>query len=208
MQYPPPYHLDHNKHNAYKVIEACKLATVISPIQDDVLVTHIPLILNLDKGSLGSLVGHIDKNNPQAKYLNNHKITAIFHGPDAYISPTVYASRQLPTWNYITTHVKGTAHHLPSDDAVRDSLIHMAEQLEDSEQPFVLNPDDKRIPALLNHIVGFEIEIEDLVGRFKLSQDKLQQDRMNAKQQLLSQTIDNETILVNQLCQVTSKQET
>ncbi len=201
MPYPPPYHLDHDRHNAYKVIEACKLATIISPIQDDVLVTHIPLILNLDKGKLGSLVGHIDKNNPQATYLNNHKITAIFHGPDAYISPTVYASRQLPTWNYITTHVKGTARHLSSDDAVRDSLIHMAEQLENSQQPFVLQPDDKRIPGLLNHIVGFEIEIEDLVGRFKLSQDKIQQDRINAKQQLLSQASDSEMILINQLTQ-------
>lgn len=199
MQYPPPYHLDHDKHNAYRVIEACRLATLISRTEDDVMVTHIPLMLNPDKGKLGSLVGHIDRNSPQINYLDNHKITAIFQGPDTYISPTVYASRQLPTWNYIAVHVTGTTRILDSNDAVRDSLIHMADVLEDGDQPFVLEPDDKRVPGLLNHIVGFEIEIEDLLGRFKLSQDKPPQDTLLAKRQLQLHAAPHHIVLVDDL---------
>ncbi len=201
MPYPPSYHLNNDRHLAYRVITACKLATVISPTENDVMVTHIPLILDPDKGELGSLIGHIDRNNPQTGYLSRHSVTAIFHGPDAYISPTVYHSRQLPTWNYITVHITGAARLLCHDETAQ-SLIHMAEVLEAGDQPFVLAPDDKRMLGLLPYIVGFEIDIEKLTGRFKLSQDKSRQDMLQAKQQLKSHAARHQIELIDQLLSI------
>jgi len=183
--YPPEHHIEEELQKIYRVIETFSFATIISRTEDDLIVTQIPLILDREKGVHGSLIGHIDKNNPHTQYLNNMNISVIFHGPNTYISPNVYESAQLPTWNSISVHIKGRVNIIESVEAVRDSIINMTLHLEDSEAPYVLEKNDAKMAGFLNHIVGFNIEIKDIIGRFKLSQDKSPCDTELAKQHLI-----------------------
>jgi transcriptional regulator len=183
--YPPPHHLDQDPVHLRSVIETFSLATLISSSDNEVLVTHLPLILDSSGGDLGVLRGHLDRQNPQGELLDGRTVTAIFQGPDCYISPTVYATRQLPTWNYVAVHVRGRSTLMSSDEAVRESIVRMIDYLEPAEGGFSLAEDDPRVAPLLPHIIGFEIEITEMTGRFKLSQDKGVKDREQAKERLI-----------------------
>jgi len=184
--YPPEYYLENDKEKIFRVIEICSFATVISRTEDDIIVTQLPLILNRQRGEFGFLVGHMDRNNPHTRYLNSEKVFVIFHGPNAYISPNVYESSQLPTWNSISVHIKGAARITESTEAVRNSMIKMVSFLEQGENPFVLGKDNQKMQSLLGYVVGFEIEILEMIGRFKLSQNKNATDKQLAKEHLIS----------------------
>ena len=75
----------------------------------------------------------------------------------------------------------------------------MTERMESSEQPYVLNRNEKRIQSLIDYIVGFEITIESLLGRFKLSQDKSAEDTQLAKEKLIQQSSHSHAELINSL---------
>ena len=184
--YPPEYYLEHDREKIFRVIETCRFATVISRTEDDVVVTHLPLILDRQRGEFGFIVGHMDRNNPHARYLDSAKVFVIFHGPNAYISPNVYESSQLPSWNFISVHIKGITRIIESTEAVRDLLIKMTSFLEKSQDPFVLDKDNHKMQRSLGYVVGFEIEILEMIGRFKLSQNKNAGDKQLAKEHLIA----------------------
>lgn len=197
--YPPKHHTETDINKIYQVIQAFPFATLISRTDDDVLITQLPLMLDTDRGSKGVLIGHIDNNNPHSQHLDSKNISVLFNGPDCYISPNVYASSQLPTWNYITVEVKGTVKTLKTNTEVLDTIEQMTQALESSNQPYILNREDKRIESLINYISGFEITIESLVGRFKLSQDKNAQDLQLAKEKLIKRSSHSHAELINSL---------
>lgn len=165
-----------------EVIKAYPLATVISIKNNEPLITHLPLILNED----GKLIGHIDLYNPQTELMqNDNELTIIFSGPQCYISPSVYTTTQLPTWNYIKVHLKGTVKAIESSDALKESIIKMTEFLEQPDHKYVLDKDNPRMDAAINYIKMFEITITNWEGKFKLSQDKKTSDTKNAKAELI-----------------------
>ncbi|NNL79411.1 MAG: FMN-binding negative transcriptional regulator [Flavobacteriaceae bacterium] len=183
MKYPPPHHQDYDKQHMLEVIRHYPLATIISVKNNEPLTTHLPLIYRDD----GKLIGHIDIYNPQAELLrNNNPITIIFYGPQCYISPIVYTTTQLPTWNYIRVHLKGTVEAIESKDALKESLIKMTEFLEAPDHKYVLEPDNSRMARALDYIKMFEISITEWEGKFKLSQDKKKKDIKQARKELIS----------------------
>ena len=132
------------------------------------------------------LIGHIDIFNPQTPLMrDDNELTIIFSGPDCYISPSVYSTTQLPTWNYIKVHLKGTVEAIESKEALKESLIKMTEFLEAPDHKYVLDADNKRMEGNLDYIKMFEITITNWEGKFKLSQDKRKQDRINAYEELI-----------------------
>jgi transcriptional regulator len=183
LKYPPPHHQDHEFKHMIEVIKAYPLATVIS-VKDNVpLVTHMPLIY---READGKLIGHIDIYNPQRGLMKDDKdVTIIFSGPQCYISPTVYTTTQLPTWNYIKVHLKGKVKAIESKEALKESLVIMTEFLEQPDHKYVLEVDNPRMDASLDYIKMFEITITDWEGKFKLSQDKKTIDTENAKAELI-----------------------
>lgn len=184
MKYPPPHHQDNNRENMLKVIRAYPLATVISVNNGSPFITHLPLVY---RESDEKLIGHIDIFNPQTKLMkDNNEVSIIFSGPQCYISPTVYTTTQLPTWNYIKVHLKGTVKAIESKIALKESLIKMTEFLEAPEHNYVLEPNNKRMDGALDYIKMFEINITDWEGKFKLSQDKKKIDIENARQELIA----------------------
>ena len=182
LSYPPKHHQDNDINHMIEVIKTYPLATIISVKNNEPLITHLPLIYNYE----GNLIGHIDIYNPHAELLkNDNDITIIFSGPQCYISPSIYATKQLPTWNYIKVHLKGKVKAIESKDALKESLITMTEFLEAPDHKYVLDADNSRMEGALNYIKMFEISIDSWEGKFKLSQDKKPQDMENARAELI-----------------------
>ena len=182
MKYPPKHHQDDNINHMVDVIKTYPLATVISVKDNSPLITHLPLIYNHE----GKLIGHIDIYNPQGELMrDNNEVNIIFSGPQCYISPSVYTTTQLPTWNYIKVHLKGTVKRIESKEALKQSLIEMTEFLEAPEHKYVLDADNQRMLGNLNYIEMFEITVTNWEGKFKLSQDKKVKDTENARAELI-----------------------
>jgi len=188
--YPPKHFLEKDREKLFEVIDKFKFATLISVQADQQpIVTQLPLILDRTRGKNGVLFGHFDKTNPQVKFLNNQKTLVVFHGPEAYISPDLFDTSNLPTWNFISVQVHGTVNVLTDKDAVVRGLCGIAELSEKNNAgSYRLDPEDPRIDQLIDYIVGFEIEIEKMVGRFKLSQDKKESHRKKAALYLAEKT--------------------
>jgi len=183
--YPPPHHQIQDKEKMIEVIRTFGLGMVVTSHEGKPMITHIPVIFDEESGRL---VTHIDSTNPQVESLKNGKeVTVVFHGPNTYISPSVYVSEQLPTWNYIIVHISGKIIEITDPEAVKKSLIKMASRLEGPEQRFVLKEDNPKMNRLVDYIRGFEVEIESWEGKFKLSQDKHPRDQRLTKAHMLSQ---------------------
>ncbi len=181
MNYPPKKHQDDDINHMINVIKTYPLATLISVKNNQPLITHLPLVYEN-----GKLIGHIDIYNPQAELLKNETdVTIIFAGPECYISPSIYSTTQLPTWNYIKVHLKGKVKAIESKGALKQSLITMTEFLEAPDHNYVLEPDNPRLDKNLAYIEMFEIEITNWEGKFKLSQDKKPSDIKAAREELV-----------------------
>lgn len=181
MNYPPKQHQDEDINHMIEVIKTYPLATLISIKDNEPLVTHLPLVYEA-----GKLIGHIDIYNPQAQLLKNGTdVTIIFAGPECYISPSIYSTTQLPTWNYIKVHLKGTVKAIESKAALKQSLITMTEFLEAPKHDYVLEPENPRLDKNLDYIEMFEISITHWEGKFKLSQDKKPSDIKAAREELV-----------------------
>jgi transcriptional regulator len=107
-------------------------------------------------------------------------VKIIFNGPQVYISPSVYSSTQLPTWNYFKAHLEGKLILENDREKIRQSLINMTAFLEGDQPKYNLEPDNPRMEAALDYIVGFRIEIKSWEGKYKISQDKKKKDQKRA----------------------------
>jgi len=157
------------------VISKYPLATLISTDESgEFSATSLPLIWRRD-GSALKLYGHYAKRNPQWQHFRDRtKVLAVFTGPQAYITPTWYVSgRDVPTWNYVSVQVTGSVRLIQDFDGLCMILKEMTDDLERTKpKPWEFElPSDLLTPAALeNAIVGFEIAVTKLEGKFKLGQ--------------------------------------
>lgn len=144
-------------------------------------VTHLPFEYQAEAGSKGKIIGHIARANPQVEHLRHgNEAQVIFQGPHAYISPAWYEDPGVPTWNYTAVYAKGTPRLIEDEEALKALLIRLTQQYENQrDTPWQLDVSDGKWDRLLQMIVGFEIEVCDLQGKFKLSQNRSQQDQRN-----------------------------
>lgn len=140
--------------------------------------THLPFIIEQRENDL-YLLSHVAKANPQWKsFKNNVSILVVFSGPHAYISPSNYKTLEnVPTWNYTAVHVYGTAQLLEGENqkqALLEHTIHTYEQAYQNQWQLLSNNYKNK---LMNEIVAFEIKVKELEGKFKLSQNKLPEEK-------------------------------
>jgi transcriptional regulator len=164
----------------HALVREHSFATLVSVLDGEPFATHVPLLLDADRGPLGTLVGHVARGNPHARAFDGATpALAIFRGPHAYVSPRWYASEpNVPTWNYQAVHAVGRP--CVQDDAkrVRDLLVRTAALFESGPAPWTVDAVPARYAdKLQNAIVAFELPIEKLVGKHKLSQNKSPADR-------------------------------
>lgn len=148
-------------------------------------VTHIPFLYERREDGIQVLRGHVAKANPQWQDLAEHQTAlVVFQGPHAYVSPSWYETPGVPTWNYAVVHVYGKARLLR--DAALENLLRELTTVYEATQSAPWQPElsGERREKLLAMIVGFEIEIQEIQGKFKLSQNRPENDRRNVIEQL------------------------
>lgn len=193
--YPPQQHQDNDHEHMIEVINTYPLAMLIS-IKDNLpLISHLPLIY-----SEGKLIGHLDKNNPHAELLKgNNDVTVIFSGPQCYISPSIYSTTQLPTWNYVMVHLNGKVKEIKDQKTIQQSMIDMTSFLEAPLHNYVLEPDNSRMAQFISYVKGFEIDITHWEGKFKLSQDKKPSDIESARKELIRSNQENIQLFLDKI---------
>ncbi|MBL8017744.1 MAG: FMN-binding negative transcriptional regulator [Ignavibacteria bacterium] len=160
-------------------------AAVVNSTKKRYWATHLPFIVSKRDEKI-VLRAHMAKANPQwTGFRSDDEVLVIFQEPHAYISPSLYENKvSVPTWNYIAVHAYGVPKILPSRE---ERIALLEESFEVFESSFRLQWDT--LPAeyrdeLLEGIVAFEIEVTNLEGKFKLSQNRTEGDRERIVQKL------------------------
>jgi transcriptional regulator len=169
-------------------------ATLVTAGEGGIEANHLPLLLDAQARVLR---GHFARANPVWRNLGAEAL-AIFLGPHAYVSPGWYPSKAetgkaVPTWNYITVHARGPITLFQDADWLRAHVAALSDMHEAGRaQPWALtDAPASYIDGLLRAIVGFEIAITQLEGKWKLSQNRSQADRDGVRAGLLADGDDS-----------------
>jgi transcriptional regulator len=155
-------------------------ALVTASVTHGFFATHLPLLLDREQGPFGVLQGHVARANPHHELAaSGESALVIFSGPDAYVTPSWYPSKQehgkvVPTWNYIAVHATGVLRFNDDRDFLMAHLDRLTDRHEASQShPWAMHdaPLDY-LEQLARATVGVEIEITSLEGKFKLSQNR------------------------------------
>ncbi|WEX86502.1 FMN-binding negative transcriptional regulator [Sinorhizobium garamanticum] len=182
--YTPPAFREDDRAALHAMMREARLCHFVTATSDGLIATPLPLFLDPDEGEHGTLHGHLAKANPQWKSAPIGDAMAIFMGPDAYITPSWYASKRehgkvVPTWNYAAVHAYGPVEFY--DDTAR--LLEVVTRLTDlheHERPerwAVTDAPEAFVQAQLKGIVGLRIPITRIEGKRKMSQNRPAADR-------------------------------
>jgi transcriptional regulator len=184
LMYVPPHYHEQREDVIHALIDAHPFATLVAPTADGFSVDHLPLLLERP----GVLRGHVARANPLWRDARSDEdAVAVFHGPDGYISPAWYPSKQesgkvVPTWNYVVVHVRGRLRfiedpawliaHVTALSARHEAGRASPWQVSDAPADYVTR--------LLHAIVGLELSITALEGKWKVGQNRDEADRRGA----------------------------
>ena len=180
--YLPAHFEERDLPTLHTLIEAHPLATWATLQDGEIAVHHIPFMLDRTRGAFGTLVGHVARANPV--WRAPQRSVFVFQGPQAYISPGWYASKQehgkvVPTWNYAVVHARGA----PVAVQEAEPLLAIVSRLTNTHEAAQRKPwqvgdaPPDYIAKMLEHIVGIEVPVEMLVGKWKVSQNRGRTDR-------------------------------
>lgn len=183
--YTPPAFRDDDIQNIHATIRAARLANLITATADGPLATPMPLFLDASEGEHGVLYGHMAKANPHWRAAPIGDALAIFMGPEAYVTPSWYATKQetgkvVPTWNYIAVHAYGPVEFFEDGDRLLEAVTRLTSIHEGARTtPWAVSdaPVDF-IAAQLRGIVGVRIPVTRFEGKRKMSQNRPEADRV------------------------------
>jgi transcriptional regulator len=172
--YVPPHYRVEDRARLVEFMRAHAFATLVSVGDAGLHVSHVPLLVDLD-GETIRLRGHLAHANEQWRTLEGAKhVTAIFHGPHAYVSPTWYVTQpSVPTWNYAVVHAHGAARI--TDEAELHEVVNELSAIYEAgnRPPWKLSEQPAPyVSSMLGMIVGFEVEVARVEGKFKLTQNR------------------------------------
>lgn len=168
----------------HKLMEDQPFASLITMGSPGLFASHIPMVLE-QNGAMGRLKGHLSRANPQWRdYTPTVEALAIFSGPQHYITPSWYLEKQetgkvVPTWNYVVVHAYGYLRVIEDGEWL---MAHLENLTKTHEAGFAVPwkvgdaPADY-IASLAKGIVGLEMAIERLEGKWKVSQNRSEPDR-------------------------------
>lgn len=188
---------------AFQETDLCKLhdwmerssfALLVSGEDDELVASHLPLLLDRSNGELGTVRGHMARANPQWESAQDRSVMLVYSGPHAYISPTWYqADNVVPTWNYVAVHAYGTLEVVHDADQLLEIVRDTVDVNESGmPSPWSLDSVDFQFSSsLLKAIVGFRVRIERLEGKTKLNQNHDVARRQLVVQALQAESSDN-----------------
>jgi transcriptional regulator len=180
MVYLPPAFTEARPEVLIAHIERYDFGLLTSHGADGLIASHIPFLIERDGDQL-HLHGHLARPNPQVGHLaKGGEVLAIFHGPHAYISPSWYVNGpSVPTWDYVDVHAYGTVRLVDDDDWLRQLLRRLSERHEARNAvPWRMQDlPEAYLQGMLKGIVGLDVTVTRLEGKYKLSQNRPAADR-------------------------------
>ena len=175
----------------HALIKTHPLATLIVTTAEGLEANHIPLLVDAEPAPFGVLRGHVARANPVWRAFNvDTEVLAVFQGPQGYITPSWYPSKAqhgkvVPTWNYAMVHAYGPLKIVEDAEWLRNLVTRLTESQESrrrkespSDKPWhVTDAPAAYIDTMLKAIVGIEIPVRRMQGKWKMSQNRLPQDR-------------------------------
>lgn len=177
--YSPAYAIETDRNQIDQIIRENPFATIVYTSKNDHSPQsfHLPLILQDDR-----LIGHMAKANKAWEEIDSTEILIIFHGPDCYVSPVWYGtSGNVPTWNYISVHIRGEVKIHREEIYLKKALSLLGRAM---DPEFPIDENTLQHKDLLKGIVGIEISINQIMGKFKLAQSKPEKERISLIQAL------------------------
>lgn len=184
--YQPPHFVIEEQATLLALMREQPLATLVSIGDSGPAFTHLPL--ETAPGAAGlRLLGHVARANPHwQQWSGGAAVTAIFRGPDAYVSPRWYSTREaVPTWNYMVVHATGRigiTHDTEAKELILKALIDRHDAAYRAQWDEL---GEEFREKMKRGIVGVTIDVDRLEGKFKLSQNRPGDDRERVRQQLL-----------------------
>jgi transcriptional regulator len=182
--YVPPAFREEHLPSIHRWMREIRLVQFVTATAEGIIATPLPMFLNESEGDQGTLYGHVARANPQWKTAPTCDAMAIFAGPDAYVTPSWYLTKQetgkvVPTWNYIAVHAYGPVEFFEDADrllAVVTRLTDLHEQTR-AEPWAVTDAPADFIKSQLRGIVGLRMRITRLDAKRKMSQNRNGADR-------------------------------
>jgi transcriptional regulator len=166
----------------HELMATYDFAMVVTNAEGEMVASHLPTLLLPTLGKFGMLQVHLARQNEQWRTLAaGERVLVIFQGPHGYVSPRWYKNPvSVPTWNYAVVHARGTP-RMMEEAALREHLRALVAKYEPAEGGW----DASALPGeafdkLAGQIVGFDIEIDGIQGKWKLGQNRTREDRQGA----------------------------
>jgi transcriptional regulator len=182
--YLPSHFEQHDTATLHALMRAHPLATLVSTGPEGPTADHVPLAFDAGAGAHGALLGHVARANPLWAAAAGSPVLAVFHGPQAYVSPSWYPGKAtthkvVPTWNYAVVHAHGMLEVVEDAPWLR-ALVGRLTDHHEAPRPTPWSVDDAPddyVQQMLRAIVGIRIPIERLIGKWKVSQNRSAADR-------------------------------
>jgi transcriptional regulator len=183
--YVPPLFKEDRIDVLHAAIRQSGLGTLVTLTADGLIASHVPMLLDPEPSPYGTLLGHVARPNPQARgAVAGVQALAIFQGPDAYVTPSWYATKRetgkvVPTWNYVAIHAYGQVEFFDAADRLRAIVTRLTEREEAGRaEPWAVSDAPAGyVEGMLQGIVGFALPIVRLEGKWKMSQNRPAADR-------------------------------
>jgi transcriptional regulator len=179
--YIPEANRETRREVLHGIIRENSFATLVTGARGQLVASHLPFLLEPERGAQGTLIGHVARANAQWQcFRGDEEVLVIFQGAHAYVSPSWYrAEKAVPTWNYVAAHAYGVPRLIEDPQGLRRLLAAMVQTYEAGfPQPWSLERlPEEFVERMVLGIVGFEIPITRLEGKLKLSQNRSREDR-------------------------------
>jgi transcriptional regulator len=188
--YVPRHFAENDPETLAAFIDAHAFGTLVTSVSGAPFASHVPF---LHDRAAGLLHCHVARANPQWQHFAEApEVLAIFTGPHAYVSPTWYVDAGVPTWNYAAVHVTGTARAAEDGEFTGRLVEALAAKHERGRaNPWVPRYDRRQLAG----IVGVEIRVRSIDGKWKLNQNRSDADRAGVVAQLTASGRDNDAAL-------------
>ena len=182
--YTPPAFREDDPAALAAIMREAGLSSLVTSTEEGLVATPLPLIFEASEGEFGTLYGHVAKANRQWQLQPTGEALVIFPGPDAYVTPSWYASKRehgkvVPTWNYVAVQAHGPVEFFEDAERLRDVVTRLTLRHEAARaEPWAVTDAPERfIDAQLRGIVGLRLPITRLFGKRKMSQNRPEADR-------------------------------
>lgn len=200
MAYPSPAFREDRTAVLHAAIRELYFGLLVTHPEDGFATSYLPWELDPERGPHGTLVGHLARYNPQWHVPDGGvPALAVFQGPHGYVSPSWYPGkrddpRQVPTWDYLAVEARGNLTTFDDQARLYELLTRLVDRNEAGLEHrwYVTDAPDDYVRDQMRYVVGIELEIESLVGRYKLSQNRDAADQEGARAALAAAPTERE----------------